>query len=703
MSGRTTPAHAVPRASAELIFSALLLCLFAIGGFAAPAGEEVVAGPQFQVSTMGGFEPSVASDADGNFVVVWTDWVPYDPGAAYGPLIFGRLFGADGTPGGPPFQVSRATTGYVYERQPSVSADADGDFVVVWSEDRESFPEGEVIQGRRFAADGTPSGDPFWVSGAATAVPVVLTNPSALAAGQAHTCAIDDNGVSCWGAGEPGAGGVFDHGQSTVPAGLSNPSALAAGAAHTCAIDDNGVSCWGAGESGGSGVFDYGQSTVPTWLSDPSALAAGWFHTCAIDDSGVTCWGFANPSAPSIFYERAPSVALDADGNFVVVWKDSQTYSSGIQGRRFAANGKPGGPAFQVNTIGYASEMEPSVAADADGDFVVVWRSYQYDYPHHTIEARLFAADGTSGGPQFQVDPTKSYYPQPSVAADADGDFVVVWEDYRDYQDPGTAYGYLIEGRRFASDGSPAGDSFQVDDATGYANESQPSVATDADGDFVVVWRDFSDYQDPGAPFGGLIEARRFASDGTPAGGSFQVGNAATGYAREDRPSIAANADGDFVVVWRDIQYYYTGSQIQGRQFTVVGVPIVEVEIDIKPGSDTNPINKAGRGLIPVAILGSETFDVTDVDVTTLAFAPSETEPAHDLTDPGTLADHTRDENGDGFMDLLTHYRTQQVEIGIDGATPCLRGALLDGTAFEGCDTVEVFGTRGGRRSARTH
>ena len=39
---------------------------------------------------------------------------------------------------------------------------------------------------------------------------------------------------------------------------------------------------------------------------------------------------------------------------------------------------------------------------------------------------------------------------------------------------------------------------------------------------------------------------------------------------------------------------------------------------DIKPGSDTNPINPMGRGVIPVALLGSDTFDVADVDVTTL-------------------------------------------------------------------------------------
>ncbi len=96
-----------------------------------------------------------------------------------------------------------------------------------------------------------------------------------LAAGNDHTCVIDDNGVTCW--------GNNYWGESTVPAGLINPTALAAGWYHTCAIDDNGVTCWGRNNEG--------QSTVPAGLINPTALAGGGWHTCAIDGNGVTCWG----------------------------------------------------------------------------------------------------------------------------------------------------------------------------------------------------------------------------------------------------------------------------------------------------------------------------------------------------------------------------------------------------------------------------
>src|SRR5262245_7701913 len=46
--------------------------------------------------------------------------------------------------------------------------------------------------------------------------------------------------------------------------------------------------------------------------------------------------------------------------------------------------------------------------------------------------------------------------------------------------------------------------------------------------------------------------------------------------------------------------------------FRLDGVPFVEVDVDIKPGSDPNSINPMSQGVIAVAILGSEIFDVAD-------------------------------------------------------------------------------------------
>ena len=126
------------------------------------------------------------------------------------------------------------------------------------------------------------------------------------------------------------------------------------------------------------------------------------------------------------------------------------------------------------------------------------------------------------------------------------------------------------------------------------------------------------------------------------------------------------------------------GATIGVDNIRITGFAGVDVNIDIKPGSDANPINPFSRGTIPVAVLGSDSFDVADVDVMTLAFGPSEAAPVHNA------GGHFEDVNDDSFLDLVTHYSTEETGIAFGDPEACLTGGTLGSTPVEGCDAVST-------------
>jgi hypothetical protein len=122
------------------------------------------------------------------------------------------------------------------------------------------------------------------------------------------------------------------------------------------------------------------------------------------------------------------------------------------------------------------------------------------------------------------------------------------------------------------------------------------------------------------------------------------------------------------------------------KDITVEGCE-VEIDIDVKPGSDPNSINLGSRGLIPVAILSSDSFDALQVDPDTV-----------ELDGAGVavrgkaekLLAQEEDVNGDGLIDLLLHVETENFAPDVQSGQAILTGFTYDGNPIHGLDAIVV-------------
>ncbi len=106
--------------------------------------------------------------------------------------------------------------------------------------------------------------------------------------------------------------------------------------------------------------------------------------------------------------------------------------------------------------------------------------------------------------------------------------------------------------------------------------------------------------------------------------------------------------------------------------------------IDIQPGSDLNCLNINGRGVIPVAILGSETLDIDDIDQSTLTLSGLGVRTRGN----GAPSCGTDDTNADGFTDLVCSFDDDLGKWEPGSASATLSGLLLNGTPVSGTDSI---------------
>jgi cysteine-rich repeat protein len=384
---------------------ALLLVLLAPSLFAQP----LPTGPEFQVgSGIRTFEtfPDVASDAAGDFVVVWdTHPLSVDTNVALplpgGPPLAQR-FDAAGVPQGTPIPL-----GGVGAQAPRVAMTSSGTFVVAWM-----GGPGQVLA-QRFDGTGTPQGAPFQV------------NVSVAAPYPGPTVALDGAGdfVVTWIGLDGGGRGIFArrYDSGGTPQGgefLVNTTTTNEQITPRVAADGAGdfVIVWD-GITGNEDIFGR-----------------------AFTSTGAPVGGEFQVNVVSAFTQSSPDVAVNGGGTFFVTWTTNNQDGAftGIFGRRFDATGTPLGGEFQVNALTTGYQFSSAVTADAADNFIVLWTALYTggvgDGSNDTVvRGRRFAGTGAPLGGDFQVNTyTPSAQEAARVAALGGDNFVATWHSQQD-------------------------------------------------------------------------------------------------------------------------------------------------------------------------------------------------------------------------------------------------------------------------------
>jgi len=416
-------------------------------------------GSNFQVNddqgTSSQWHPSVAMNGDGDFVICWQD------GRNDYEDIYCQRYDSSGDTLGSNFRVND-DEGIIYQyAPPSIAMDGDGGFVICW-EDERNGPKNPDIYVQRYNAAGDSLGGNFRVND--------------VGAGNQLSPSIAMDGGSdfiiCWYDNRNGDlynPDIYAQRYSSSGDRLGwnfMVNDVAGTVMHlwfpAIATDGSGnfVICWTDERNGGPDIYAQRYSS-----------------------SGEPLGGNFRVNEIGSDWHWSPSIAMDTDSNFVICWED---YGHGdIYAQRYNSLGDTLGGNFRVNDVaGTRDKYCPSVSMDADGDFVICWID-ERNKGDYDIYAQRYNSSGDTLDVNFRVndDAGSSWQVYPSVAMDGDGKFVICWYDERNGN-------WDIYAQRYNSLGDTLGGNFRVNDVARTCYNGPPSISMDANGNYVICWED---------------------------------------------------------------------------------------------------------------------------------------------------------------------------------------------------------------------
>ncbi|VAV88052.1 FIG01023050: hypothetical protein [hydrothermal vent metagenome] len=516
-------------------------------------------GTEFLVNTItvgNQFAPDVAALTGGGFVVTWEDDSQTSKDTS-GNVILAQRYDGNGVKQGGEIEVNTTTTND--QKEPDIAALSGGGFVIAWRDASQSGADtsSTSIRAQMFDASGVLQGSEF-VANSTTFSSQVTPSVASLTSGE-FVIVWRDNSAS---GGD--TSGPAIRGQVFTSTGSRQGSEFLANSTVSGSQTAPSV----AGLSSGDFVVTWRDGSATGGDTSSDAVRAQQF-----DSTGNKFKSEFLVNSTTTATQINPSIAALPAGGFVIAWRDdsasgNDASNAAIRGQRYAANGSTNGAEFLVNTITASGQIEASIAGLAGGGFMVAWTDFSAsadDNSGSAIRANTF--DVPPDG-EFLVN-TVTFLRQssPSTATLTGGGFVITWTD--DSRIGGDISLLAVKAQRFAANGTPQGAEFLVN-TTISANQSNSDIVALSNGGFVVVWEDSS--SSGGDTSFSAIRAQIFDANGAKTGSEFLVNT--TTFSTQTQPSIAAQSNGGFVVAWDDASASggdSSGKAIRAQRFDANG------------------------------------------------------------------------------------------------------------------------------------
>ncbi|HEV2693741.1 MAG TPA: hypothetical protein VG347_12690 [Verrucomicrobiae bacterium] len=278
-------------------------------------------------------------------------------------------------------------------------------------------------------------------------------------------------------------------------------------------------------------------------------------------------------------FQITPAVTVLNNSNVVVIWSSFNEAGSNsmqdVYGQILSPTGQKIGGEFLVNQQTAFNQRAPSVAAQPGGGFVVTWVSEQQRVlapswgtnsasyvqassiitPSIDIYSRLYDGNGTALGNELLVNTDANPTTSPTVAVATDGSYLIAWTAHDQLI---ASNGFDIYGRTFSGAGSAKGGVFRINSHL-YGDQYMPRVS--AIGlDFLVSWTSLA--QD-GSREG--VYAQFVHNDGSRTGGEFRVNT--TTLNQQMHPAVASDGVNQFIVTWTSFTSFTNGFDLCAQRY----------------------------------------------------------------------------------------------------------------------------------------